>query len=210
MSAPTDTGVPPDAGADVATGVPGGTDVPAATVSAEAGAGPDAGGPVPFETRIAVEDFLVEEAHLLDSRRFPEWYALFTDDVRYVAPVRTSRRIGHSDVDPDIGHFDETSASLGLRVRKLGTDVAWAEDPPSLTRRFVSNIKVARGGAADELAVRSYLLLYRSRGDRGHYDLLSAERNDVLRVVGPHFRIARRQILLDQVSLGTKNLGIFL
>ncbi|WNV77100.1 3-phenylpropionate/cinnamic acid dioxygenase subunit beta [Geodermatophilus sp. DSM 44513] len=166
--------------------------------------------PVPLETRVAAQDFLIEEAHLLDQRRFPEWYALFTDDVVYVAPVRNTRRVGNSGVVEEIGHFDENKASLGLRVRKLGTDVGWAEDPPSITRRFITNVKVEWGDHPDELRVRSYLLLFRSRGDRGQYDLLSAERNDVLRSDASGFRIARRHVLLDQVSLGTKNLAIFL
>lgn len=170
----------------------------------------EAGAPVPLETRVAVGDFLTDEAYLLDTRRFPEWYALLTDDVRYVAPVRSTRRVAHSDVVEQIGHFDENKASLGLRVRKLGTDVGWAEDPPSLTRRFVTNIKVEWGEAPNELAARSYLLVFRSRGDRGQHDLLSAERNDLLRADPSGFRIARRHILLDQVSLGTKNLAIFL
>jgi PAH dioxygenase small subunit len=170
----------------------------------------EAGAPVPLETRIAAQDFLIDEAHLLDSRRFPEWYSLFTDDVVYVAPVRNTRRVGHSNIDEEIGHFDENKASLGLRVRKLGTDVGWAEDPPSLTRRFVTNVKVEWGDAPDELKVRSNLLVFRSRGDRGQHDLLAAERNDVLRFDMSGFRIARRHILLDQVSLGTKNLAIFL
>jgi ethylbenzene dioxygenase beta subunit len=30
-----------------------------------------------------VEQFLYREARLLDERRFHEWLALFTDDVRY-------------------------------------------------------------------------------------------------------------------------------
>jgi len=169
-----------------------------------------AGAPVPLEVRVAVQDFLTEEAYLLDSRRWPEWYELFTDDVVYVAPVRNTRRVGHSDVVEEIGHFDENKISLGLRVRKLGTDVGWAEDPPSLTRRFVTNIKVQWGDGPDELKVRSNLMLFRSRGDRGQYDLISAERNDVLRAEPAGYRIARRRIMLDQVSLGTKNLAIFL
>ncbi len=186
---------------DLQTGSP--ADLPPAEAAA-------VGAPVPLKTRIAAQDFLIDEAYLLDERRFPEWYALFTDDVVYVAPVRTTRRVGHSGVVEEIGHFDENKASLGLRVRKLGTDVGWAEDPPSITRRFVTNVKVEWGGAPDELKVRSYLLLFRSRGDRGQHDLLSAERNDVLRSDASGFRIARRHILLDQVSLGTKNLAIFL
>jgi len=44
----------------------------------------------------------------------------------------------------------------------------------------------------------------------GAYDLIVGERFDVLRNVDGHLRIARRRIVLDQSSLGTKNLGVFL
>ncbi|MEO3872168.1 aromatic-ring-hydroxylating dioxygenase subunit beta [Nonomuraea sp. B12E4] len=96
-----------------------------------------------------------------------EWPAQFTDDTEYRVPVRITRRIGHPDVVDDIFRFDENKLSLGLRVRRLGTNVAWAEDPPSFTRRFVTNVKVAWGECENEFAVRSYLPLHRSRGDRG-------------------------------------------
>ena len=167
-------------------------------------------GPIPLELRMAVQDFLIEEAELLDSRRFDEWLALFTDDVEYRVPVRTTRRLGNPDVVEDIFHFDENKASLGLRVRRLGTNVAWAEDPPSLTRRFITNVKAAWAAQNGELAVRSYLLLYRSRGDRGTHDLLSGEREDMLRLEAGRLHIARRRVVLDQATLGTKNLAVFL
>jgi hypothetical protein len=54
------------------------------------------------------------------------------------------------------------------------------------------------------------LLLFRSRGDLGAYDLIAGERHDVLRRVEGEWRIAKRVAILDQSSLGTKNLGIFL
>ena len=49
--------------------------------------------------------------------------------------------------------------SLGLRVKRLYTDAAWAEDPPSLTRRMVSNIRVGPGRGDGELPAKSGLLL---------------------------------------------------
>lgn len=171
---------------------------------------PSAPSPVPIELRLAVHDFLDMEAELLDDRRFEDWLALFADDLVYVAPVRITAKRGHREVVDDIGHFDETKQSLGMRVRRLGTDVAWAEDPPSVTRRFVTNVKVGRGAQPGELTARTYLLLYRSRGDRGHVDLLSCVRDDVLRTVGDSFLIARRRAVLDQAVLGTKNLAVFL
>jgi len=164
---------------------------------------------IDYAARFAVQDFLVAEAELLDQQRFDEWIELFTDDVSYYVPIRVSRKMPAPDVVDEIGYFDDTRQSLGLRVARLGTDVAWAEDPPSFTRRFVTNFRI--GPAEDgEVKVRDYLLLYRSRGDRGTYDLISGERQHVLRVDGDGFRIASRRVILDQASLGTKNLGVFL
>jgi 3-phenylpropionate/cinnamic acid dioxygenase small subunit len=165
---------------------------------------------VDLELRIAVEDFLIQEAEFLDDRRFEEWLALFTPDLEYTAPVRVTRKTPNPTVIDDTPYFDENLQSLGLRVKRLRTDVAWAEDPPSHTRRFVTNVRVRPGATDDELNVRSALLLFRSRGDLGAYDLVACEREDLLRAVDGELRIARRRIIFDQSSLGTKNLGIFL
>jgi len=164
---------------------------------------------VDLETRLAVRDLLVEEAEMLDDRRFEEWLELFTPDVEYTSPIRVSRKNPAPDVDEDIFFYDENLTSLTLRVRRLATDVAWAEDPPSFTRHFVTNIRIRLADAEDELVVKSNVLLFRSRGDMGQHDLLSAERTDVLRLADGAWRIARRRIVFDQASLGTKNLGIF-
>ena len=56
----------------------------------------------------------------------------------------------------------------------------------------------------------SYLLITRSRFNFSEYDLISAERRDVLRQDGASFKLARREIILDQAVLGTPNLAIFL
>jgi 3-phenylpropionate/cinnamic acid dioxygenase small subunit len=121
-----------------------------------------------------------------------------------------TRKTPNPTVVDEIGFFDETIQSLTLRVKRLLTDVAWAEDPPSHTRRFVTNIRVRPTENDDELAVRSALLLYRSRSDLGAFDLIVGERQDLLRLVEGEFRIARRRTVLDQSSLSTKNLGVFL
>ena len=159
--------------------------------------------------RASVEQFLHHEATLLDHGRFDDWLELLTDDVVYRVPVRITRRTGEVDVVDDMYHFDDNRQSLGLRVRRLGTGVAWAEDPPSRTRRFVTNVR-AEPGPDGEVTVSSYLLLYRSRGDDGTHDLLSAERHDVLRPAGDRWRLAWREAVVDQTTLGTKNLAVFL
>jgi 3-phenylpropionate/cinnamic acid dioxygenase small subunit len=165
----------------------------------------------PVDTYWEVYEFLIHEAELLDGHREREWVELCTDDVIYRMPVRETRERGAGDgFDEQMFYFDETRGSLELRVRRLETEYAWAEDPPSRTRHFVSNIRVSDDGERDEIAAKSNLLLYRSQGTELHNDLISAERHDVLRRTEGGLRLARREILLDHSVLTTHNLSIFL
>ena len=158
-----------------------------------------------------VVDFLYHEAELLDSCRHREWLELLADDITYQAPVRITTAHSLSDSAlSDMDHFDEDGYSLQKRVERLDTEHAWAEDPPSRTRRFVMNIRCWLGDSPEELLARCNLLLFRSRGDIGPPDLLSAQRTDLLRDEGGSLRLARREILLDESVLRTQNLAVFL
>jgi phthalate 3,4-dioxygenase subunit beta len=158
----------------------------------------------------AAHQFLVEEAALLDAADYAAWLNLLCEDIRYVMPVRvTTARGAGFDTLADMGHFDENLYALRKRVQRLATDHAWAEDPPSRTRHFVSNVRTFRNGGA-ELRAESSLLLFRSRGDTRSADLLSAGRTDILRRAGDGYRLARRQITVDESVLRTQNLAVFL
>ncbi len=158
-----------------------------------------------------VSEFLFLEAELLDEGRLEEWLDLLTEDIAYRMPVRVTRERGAGcEFVGEMAHFEEDRHRLEMRVRRLGTRSAWAEDPPSRTRHFVSNIRVRPGEREGELHVRSNLLLYRNRGDSPHQDLLSAERRDVLRRVDGGWRLARRTILLDQSTVATLNFAVLL
>lgn len=163
------------------------------------------------DTYWEVYEFLMREAELLDGHREREWVELCTDDVVYRMPVRETRERGAGEgFDEQMYYFDETRGSLELRVRRLETEYAWAEEPPSRTRHFVTNVRVSAGEVENEFAVRSNLLLYRSQGTELHQDLISAERRDALRRTEEGLRLARREILLDHSVLTTHNLSIFL
>jgi len=162
-----------------------------------------------------LQSWLYREAELLDDGRFDEWLDLLSDEISYEAPVRLTKELGQGGESAYRAtgrqyHFLENRHTLGLRVARLKTDFAWAEDPPSRTRRFVTNVRVRQGASPDEVEVRSNLLLYRNRGDETDADLISAERQDMLRDDGAGWRLVRRLILIDQAALGTKNLGIML
>lgn len=168
-----------------------------------------------------IEQFVFYEARLLDSERFHEWLGLFTDDVHYRMSGRSNRyprsskaitmldphRYEDEDTDQR-GLFDEDIKTLTARVARLDTGMAWAEDPPSWTRHLFTNIEVVPGDSPNEVTVFCNFLVYRGRGET-EQDFYVGAREDVLRRVDGGWRIARRELTLDQNVLTAKNLSIF-
>jgi 3-phenylpropionate/cinnamic acid dioxygenase small subunit len=166
-----------------------------------------------------VSAWLSWEAELLDQRRYRDWLGVLTEDITYRMPVQVTTANGTAGpVLGDMVHFDENRYTLGLRIERLEGRHAWTEDPPSRTRRFVTNVRVTlsagdlENGEARELEVRSYLLLFRSRGDDRPPDFIAAERSDLLRWHKPNddWLLARREITVDEAVLRTQNLAVFL
>lgn len=155
-----------------------------------------------------VLEFLYQEAEVLDGRRFTEWLELLTEDVSYrmPQPVTRGRTPGYSE-ETEI--FSENLASLRVRVRKLGTEFAWADDPPSRTRHLVTNIRAWATAQPDELEVSSSVLIYRHRSPGASADLFCGERQDLLRKVDGKWRLARRLVFLDQNVIEARHLAIF-
>ncbi len=107
-------------------------------------------------------------------------------------------------------YLDENLHSLRQRIDRMATEHAWSEDPPSRTRRIVTNVLTFQL-EHDELGVSSYLLLLRNRGDVRLPDFLSAARTDVLRSAADgELRLARRTVNLDESVLRTHNMSFFL
>lgn len=167
------------------------------------------GDPVHFE----IAEFLEDECGLLDDNQLMEWLALMAPDIVYRMPVRMTRdRADGSEFSDSMFHFDEDTITLSTKVTRLAmTQTAWAEKPPSRTRRFVTGIKVFRRPDADnEFEVRSSILLMRNRYQDSRMELLSCRRTDIIRRTEESYRIASRQIFPDQATLGTPNLAVFL
>jgi len=158
-----------------------------------------------------LEAALNHEAWLLDNHRYSEWLALLADDIAYTMPVTTTLARGSLPGRAgSLAHFDEDHYSLAKRVERLLSDHAWTEDPPSRTRRFVTNLTVAPDEHPKQWQARSYLLLFRSRGDR-LAEWLSAERQDLWRKEeGESWVLGKRTITVDEAVLRTQNLAVFL
>jgi 3-phenylpropionate/cinnamic acid dioxygenase small subunit len=170
--------------------------------------------PVSIELHHEIEQFLYSEARLLDERRFEEWYELLADDLHYVMPTRYNRlrrEAQHEFAGPDEAqHFDEDKHSIAQRIRRIRSGTAWAEDPPSRTRHFVSNLMVRHSAEPEEFEVDCYYLLYRSRLER-EVEIFAGMRHDVLRRKSGtrRWQIARRRIILDQTVVLARNLSFF-
>jgi 3-phenylpropionate/cinnamic acid dioxygenase small subunit len=156
--------------------------------------------------------FYIREAWLLDERKLKEWLDLFTDDVLYFMPRRKNvlRRELHRELTPlgDLAILEEDRRQLEMRVARLDTGMAWAEDPPSRTRHLIGNLEAAPL-ANGEVEARTAFLVYRSHLETDH-QLLSGCREDVLRKVSGAWKVARRTIVLDANVLLDKNLSVFL
>ena len=171
-----------------------------------------------------VEQFLYREARLLDARQFHQWLELMTDDVRYWMPVRATRypasskaisildgsryEEGELSGEGELAILDEDKDSLTRRVDRLDSGMAWAEDPPSRTRHFVSNIEIEPASRDSELKVYSNFIMYRTRGET-EQDFYVGSREDILRREAGRLKIAYRKIVLDQTVLLAKNVSNF-
>jgi Ring hydroxylating beta subunit len=104
--------------------------------------------------------------------------------------------------------YDENLDSLQRRVARLDTGLAWSEDPPSRTRRFISNIEAEPGNTENEILVHSNFLVYKNRAET-EGDFFIGKRKDILRRLNGSFKIASRRMVLDQTVILAKNISIF-
>lgn len=166
------------------------------------------------ELQQEIEQFLYAEAALVDARGFDEWLTLLADDLRYVMPTRrtTLRREQDREISAadEVALFDEDKASMELRVGRLNTGMAWAEEPPSRTRHLITNVRIRPGDRDGEYRVACDFLVYRNRLERD-VDLFVGQREDILRVADNAYGyvIAQRRIVLDQSTVLAANLSIF-
>jgi 3-phenylpropionate/cinnamic acid dioxygenase small subunit len=159
-----------------------------------------------------IYDFLTNEAALLDHDKHREWLGLVTEDIDYCLPAReTVHRRDGSGIDGRGGLFQDRYAALQLRVRRnVEIEHAWDRDPPPRIRRFVTNISAYATDVENEYRVNSYILMLRSQFNLTQMDMLSAERQDVLRKTEDGWRIAKRVILIDMCTVPDPFPNVFL
>jgi 3-phenylpropionate/cinnamic acid dioxygenase small subunit len=166
--------------------------------------------------RHQVEQFYYAEARAIDGRDFQAWLALFTDDTRYLVPIRrnqTAHEFTDSLGDQGLAHFDDDKTILARRVARMSSGLAWTEDPPSVQRHLITNVEVTEcdpGNPAGELDVRSCFQAHRYRLDREVEVFTGARLDRLRRSPDTGFAIAARTVYLDHTTVLGNNLNLFL
>ena len=175
---------------------------------------PDAPRRVPIGSPLynRVLEAYYDEAAILDELRYNEWIEWLAKDLRYTVPQRMTRLLADHDksIDRSVMHYDENFATMSARARRLKGNSAFAEDPPSRTRRLITNVRVEETRTDGEYRVLNYMLLTRSRFEQTQMAVLSGERRDRIRDLGDRFELVEREVIIDQSVLGMPNLAIFL
>lgn len=141
--------------------------------------------------RLRVEEFLFEEAAVLDEWRMDDWLTMFTDDASYVVPATDT-----PDADPAtaLTLIDDDHLRLTWRVNRLKSRHAHREFPYSRTRRQITNVRIV-GVEGDEVRAEANVVVHRFRhGQRDSFIGLFRYR---LRDQGDTFLIAHRRAELD-------------
>lgn len=156
--------------------------------------------------------FLFREAEFLDHREFDRWLGLLSEELVYLMPIRVTRgpEARNLEFSPVGFHMKDTYASMKMRVTRLYTEHAYAEDPPSRTQRLVTNVRVDPREQPGRYDVRSNFMCFRGQGDAMESDLIVGERLDVLHDTADGWKLAARTVHLAHTTLMTANLGVFL
>ena len=174
--------------------------------------------PAALALRAEIEDFLFDEAELLDRREFDAWLDTLDDDLVYFMPLRRNVPFGdHADrentrLGEDISWFDEDKWTLAKRVEQIQTGIHWSEEPLSRVTHMVSNVQIRdiENAAGKPMAViaHSRFLVYQNRVETETYTFVGRRIDRIVRR-GDAWKLARREILLEQNVLLAKNLTVF-
>jgi p-cumate 2,3-dioxygenase beta subunit len=146
-------------------------------------------------TRQEVEDFLYEEAALLDEWRLEEWLQLMSEDAAYYVP---STDMPESDHKTTLFLVADDITRLRSRVKQLLGKSAHAEHPHSRTRRVMSNVRI-RKTEGDAIYVTANFVVYRIRMEQmdtyvGRYEYQLVQQDGKL-------KIRERRAILDLDAL---------
>lgn len=143
-------------------------------------------------SRQDVEEYLINEAALLDEWRLTEWVALFEVGATYHVPPAGAS----DDADPSrmLFYVADDYHRLTERVKRLLKRTAHVEYPHSRCRHLVSNARIV-GGDDHEFVVASNFVTYRSK--RGRTELYFGHHRYVMTLADGAIKIRQKTSFLD-------------
>lgn len=171
-----------------------------------------------YRLRQEVEEFLYDEADMLDERRFGDWLNTLSDDLVYFMPMTFNVKHGqHKDrektrIEEHMSWFNEGKWTLTKRADQILTGVHWAEEPLSRLSRLVSNVQITACDIVEgkeEIHARSKFVMYQNRCEYEEYYFAGRRRDVLRRQQDGSLKLCRREIDLGQSVLLAKNLTMF-
>lgn len=78
-------------------------------------------------------DFVVNESHLLDQKRYDEWNALFAEEAFYWVPLAQNQADGENETS----HMYEDKLLRTLRIERLKSPRAFSQQPASRSHHLL-------------------------------------------------------------------------
>ncbi len=121
---------------------------------------------VPLDAEREITGFVLDEARLLDERRFDEWLALFAEDGVYWVPGQPGQR---SPAEA-LSLYHEAKALLALRVKRLAQANMHVQVPATRTHHHVAAVRVLAGEGSDaDYEVHASLIVAEWRNDAARW-----------------------------------------
>ena len=139
--------------------------------------------------RARLEEFIVQEARLLDERRFRDWMALFADDGTNWVPAVPDQK---SPFDQASLFYDDRDL-MKTRVDRLEHPRIHVQTPPSRTAHLVGNAIVEEANEAkDEYVVGSTVIMVEYRDETQR--VFAGRQRHRLQRAGASFRIVQKRV----------------
>jgi len=144
---------------------------------------------MPILNRPEAEDLLYREARLLDDLRYQDWLAMLDENATYWIPCNGEGK----DPNREISLVFDDRKRLTDRIGRLESGLAHAQNPPSKTKRLVSNVQI-ENATEDAATVLSGLILYELR--RGKERIFAGRYEHRLRLINGTWKIASKKVVL--------------
>ena len=146
--------------------------------------------------RSDIEEFLVEEAAMLDERRFDDWFALFEEGATYKVPQAGAGNEEQSA--KTLFYIADDYFRLRQRVERMTKPDHHSEYPASICSRLISNVRII-GSTADLIEVECKYITHRSKNNVT--DVYCGHHRYSFRIADGKLRICAKTTYIDMNDL---------